>query len=183
MPDHIRSLSEFEPDPNRPRARCVRSAGGVPLRAADEDLRSTKPSHLRRYRVNSWTVIHRKRETVSMKNITVSIDDDTYRLSRIKAAESGTSVSALVRAYLVGLAQDHTPETEFDRLRRLQDETLEAIRARGGGVRAADNLPRRALHDRVALRCIVERGAADTGRGCQDGASTPWSRRFRHASH
>ena len=102
--------------------------------------------------VNSWTVIHRNRETVSMKNITVSIDDDTYRLSHIKAAESGTSVSALVRAYLVGLVQDHAPETEFDRLRRLQDETLEAIRARGGGVRAADNLPRRALHERDALR-------------------------------
>ena len=97
-------------------------------------------------------MIHGKRETVPMKNITVSIDDDTCRLSRIKAAESGTSVSALVRAYLVGLAQDHAPETEFDRLRRLQDETLEAVRARGGGVRAADNLPRRALHDRDALR-------------------------------
>ncbi len=32
-----------------------------------------------------------------MKNITLSIDDETYRLSRIKAAEAGTSVSALVR--------------------------------------------------------------------------------------
>lgn len=128
-------------------------------------------------------MIHGKRETVAMKNITVSIDDDTYRLSRIKAAESGTSVSALVRAYLVGLVQDHAPETGFDRLRRLQDETLEAIRARGGGVRAADDLPRRALHDRDVLLDTVERGAEGTGRGRQYGASTPWSRRFRHASH
>ena len=35
-----------------------------------------------------------------MKNITLSVDDETYRLARIRAAEAGTSVSALVRAYL-----------------------------------------------------------------------------------
>ena len=85
-----------------------------------------------------------------MKNITVSVDEETYRLSRIKAAEAGTSVSALVRAYLVDLVQGRVPETRFDRLRRLQDETLAAIQARGGGLRAADNLPRSALHERDA---------------------------------
>ena len=87
-----------------------------------------------------------------MKNITVSVDDETYRLSRVKAAEAGTSVSALVRAYLVALVQDQAPETRFDRLRRLQDTTLEAIHARGGGLRAADNLPRSELHRHDALR-------------------------------
>ena len=87
-----------------------------------------------------------------MKNITVSIDEETYRLSRVKAAEAGTSVSALVRAYLVALVQGQIPETEFEGLRRRQDETLEAIRARGGGLRAADNVPRDALHERDALR-------------------------------
>ena len=66
-----------------------------------------------------------------MKNITVSVDEETYRLSRVRAAERGTSVSALVRAYLVALVQGRVIETEFDRLRRLQDETLAAIRARG----------------------------------------------------
>lgn len=86
-----------------------------------------------------------------MKNITVSIDDETYRLSRVKAAEAGTSVSALVRAYLVALVQGQVPKREFDRLHRLQDETLEAIRTRGGGLRAADNLPRDALHERHAF--------------------------------
>ena len=35
--------------------------------------------------------------------------------------------------------------------RRLQDETLAAIRARGGGLRTADNLKRDALHQRDAL--------------------------------
>ncbi len=85
-----------------------------------------------------------------MKNITVSVDEETYRLSRIKAAEAGTSVSALVRAYLVDLVQGRVPETRFDRLRRLQDETLAAIQARGGGVHAAENLSRSALHERDA---------------------------------
>lgn len=87
-----------------------------------------------------------------MKNITVSVDEETYRLSRIRAAETGTSVSALVRGFLKELAQGSDPESRFDRLRRLQDETLEAIRARGAGLRAADNLPRERLYDRDALR-------------------------------
>ena len=39
-----------------------------------------------------------------MKNITVSVDDDTHRLARICAAELDTSVSALVREYLRALA-------------------------------------------------------------------------------
>lgn len=87
-----------------------------------------------------------------MKNITVSVDEETYRLSRVTAAERGTSVSALVRGFLLGLVHGQALETEFDRLRRLQDETLAAIRARGGGLRAADNLPRDDLHQRNAIR-------------------------------
>ena len=39
-----------------------------------------------------------------MKNITISIDDATHRAARIRAAELGTSVSALVKDYLNGLA-------------------------------------------------------------------------------
>ncbi len=35
-----------------------------------------------------------------MKNITVSIDEKTYRMARLRAAELDTSVSALVRQYL-----------------------------------------------------------------------------------
>ena len=87
-----------------------------------------------------------------MKNITVSVDEELYRLSRVKAAEAGTSVAALVRSYLVELVQGQTAKPRFDRLRKLQDETLAAIRARGGGLRAADNLPRGELHERHALR-------------------------------
>lgn len=35
-----------------------------------------------------------------MKNITVKVDEDTYRRARTHAAENGTSVSALVREFL-----------------------------------------------------------------------------------
>ena len=87
-----------------------------------------------------------------MKNITVSIDDETYRLSHEKAAEAGTSVSALVRDYLAYLAEGRVGETRFERLARLQDETIEAIIERGGGLRMKDNLPREALYDRDAFR-------------------------------
>ena len=96
-----------------------------------------------------------------MKNITVSIDEETYRLSRIRAAELGTSVSALVRRYLSAIGQGqatgledggHGTETEAERRRRLLTAAFADIDARGGGLRMADNLPREALHDRDALR-------------------------------
>ena len=40
----------------------------------------------------------------------------------------------------------------FERLASLQDDTLESIRLRGGGLRSADNLPRSDLYKRDALR-------------------------------
>jgi len=76
-----------------------------------------------------------------MKNITVSVDDETYRKARIKAAEQDTSVSALVRTFLNGLAQE---ESAFERLKREEKE----LRARITGLRASDNVPRDALYDR-----------------------------------
>ncbi len=39
-----------------------------------------------------------------MKNVTIALDDDTHRKARIRAAELGTSLSALVKDYLNGLA-------------------------------------------------------------------------------
>jgi plasmid stability protein len=35
-----------------------------------------------------------------MKNITLKVDDETYRKARIRAAQAGTSVSAMVREFL-----------------------------------------------------------------------------------
>ncbi len=78
----------------------------------------------------------------TMKNITVSVDDETYRRARIKAAEQDTSVSALVRAFLTGLARE---ESEFERLKRLEKEARARVPA---GFSAADRLPRDELYDR-----------------------------------
>ena len=81
-----------------------------------------------------------------MKNITVSVDDEVYRNARMKAAELDTSVSALVKRYLMELGAG---ETEFQRLKR-QDREL---RARvPTDFHAADNLTRDQLHDRALTR-------------------------------
>jgi plasmid stability protein len=41
-----------------------------------------------------------------MKNITITIDDETHRAARVRAAEMGTSVSALVKGYLQTLVNE-----------------------------------------------------------------------------
>jgi plasmid stability protein len=76
-----------------------------------------------------------------MKNITVSVDDDTYRAARMKAAERDTSVSALVRAYLGSLAAG---ESDFERLAREEVE----LRKRIKDFSAGDRLPRDELYTR-----------------------------------
>ena len=96
-----------------------------------------------------------------MKNITVSVDEETHRLARIRAAELGISVSALVRGYLKTLvrqqadgpgANEQGVETESERRRRLLNEVFADFDARGVGLRMVDNLPREALYDRDAFR-------------------------------
>ena|SRR5438874_595463 len=77
----------------------------------------------------------------AMKNITVSLDDDTYRRARIIAAQRDTSVSALVKRFLLELASG---ETEFERLKRLEEET----RVKITNFSASENLPRDELYDR-----------------------------------
>ena len=74
-----------------------------------------------------------------MRNITVSVDDETYRRARVAAAERDTSVSALVRAYLEQLASH---ETEVERLKRQERE----IRSQIAAFNAADRLSREDLH-------------------------------------
>lgn len=41
-----------------------------------------------------------------MKNVTIALDDETHRNARIRAAELGTSLSALVKDYLTRLAAE-----------------------------------------------------------------------------
>jgi hypothetical protein len=47
-----------------------------------------------------------------VKNITISVDDAIYRAARICAAERGTSVSAMVKAYLTEITET-TPDHAF----------------------------------------------------------------------
>ncbi len=76
-----------------------------------------------------------------VKNITVTLDDETYRRARIRAAELETSVSALVKRYLVDLAGS---ETEFERLEKLE----RSLRDRVVAFSAGDRLPRDEIHKR-----------------------------------
>lgn len=99
-----------------------------------------------------------------MKNITVSVDEATYRRARIRAAELDTSVSALVREYLRGLVNggnatanngaDVEPGGELRR--RDLDEVLADFAARGVGLRMSDNLSREELYDRDSARAEAE---------------------------
>jgi hypothetical protein len=76
-----------------------------------------------------------------MKNITVSVDDETYLRARIRAAELDTSVSALVKRFLAEL---NAGESDPERLRREE----RALRERIGAFRAADRLSRDDTHER-----------------------------------
>ena len=80
-----------------------------------------------------------------MRNITVSLEDEIYRRARVKAAELDTSLSALVRDFLISLGEE---ETDFEKRKRLQDEVLRSIVA----FRANDRMSRDEAHDRRALR-------------------------------
>ena len=53
-----------------------------------------------------------------MKNITVSVPEPVYEAARRKAAERGTSMSRLVREYLVSLSRED--DLREERRRRLQ---------------------------------------------------------------
>ncbi len=87
------------------------------------------------------------------KNITVSIDEQTYRCARIRAAELDTSVSALVRGYLRSLApggkqsfvKRHTETAATLRARELE-EVFTDFESRGVGLRMASNLTRDELY-------------------------------------
>ncbi len=78
-----------------------------------------------------------------MKNITVSLDDETYRRARMAAAERATSVSALVKRFLTDLGSG---ESETERLKREE----RALRERITRFRASDRIARDELHDRRA---------------------------------
>jgi hypothetical protein len=76
-----------------------------------------------------------------MKNITVSVEEEIYRRARIKAAERDTSVSALVKNFLVELSSE---EPDARRLERAERE----LRARIRTFTARNRLSRDDAHER-----------------------------------
>ena len=78
-----------------------------------------------------------------VKKITVSVDDETYRRARIKAAERSTSVSALVKRFLVELAAG---DREAETLRREE----RSLRAQILAFSARDRVSRDEIHAREA---------------------------------
>ena len=76
-----------------------------------------------------------------MKNLTVSLDDETYRRARIKAAEANTSVSAVVKRLLTEFAAG---ESRFEQLKRRERELRELVTE----FDASDRLSRDKLHER-----------------------------------
>jgi plasmid stability protein len=77
-----------------------------------------------------------------VRNITVSVPDDIYRAARVRAAESGSSVSALVADFLRSLAEH---EAEFARLEARQREIQGQIER----FSARDRLSRDEAHARA----------------------------------
>jgi plasmid stability protein len=77
-----------------------------------------------------------------MRNVTVSVPDDVYKAARIRAAERGSSVSAMVAEYLRSVAGG---ESEFARLEAQQRR----IQAEITRFRGADRLDRDDVHDRA----------------------------------
>lgn len=86
-----------------------------------------------------------------MKNITISVDDELYRLARIKAAEQSTSVSALFKAFLIRLTGGEAAESEFQRLEREEQELRAELQTRRLSLNPAHNLSREELHSRHAF--------------------------------
>ena len=81
----------------------------------------------------------------NVKNITISLPDDVYRRARIRAAERDTSVTAMVREFLLRL---DSADADFERGKALQEE----VRARIEHFRASGRLSRDEIHERDALR-------------------------------
>ena len=77
-----------------------------------------------------------------MKNITISVADDVYRDARIRAAQDGTSVSALVARYLASLAGLDVVKKRLEEQQRRVQREIERFSA-------GDRLGRDVLHGRA----------------------------------
>ena len=84
-----------------------------------------------------------------MKNITIALDDETYRKARVAAAHRDSSVSALVKKFLHEVVLEDSP---FDKLVRQEAALRRRLKSRPETFRAGDRLTRDKTHARHALR-------------------------------
>lgn len=91
-----------------------------------------------------------------MKTISVSVDDETHRLARIRAAETGTTVSAMMRELLTALLQSPLDavqfETEHQRRVRMLNEVMSRFEREGVGLKASERLSREEMYNTRAPR-------------------------------
>jgi plasmid stability protein len=78
----------------------------------------------------------------TVANITVSVPEDVYRAARIRAAEQGSSVSALVTGYLRSLSEGDAEFARLEAQQRLIQSQINRFSARG-------RLDREELHTRA----------------------------------
>ena len=91
-----------------------------------------------------------------MKDIIISVDDETYRYYQRNADVAGISVEEWVTSRIAGVTPPLTSSKEVERLRETWNRTQANIdaraKARGDELRTARKLTREELHDRDALR-------------------------------
>lgn len=97
------------------------------------------------------TLVSRRRSPYceKVKNVTVSLDDDTYRQARRRAAEADRSLSSVVREYLQSYG---TQESEFDRLARREKELRAELDGSDVRFDASARLSRDELYDPDRVR-------------------------------
>jgi len=66
-----------------------------------------------------------------MKDLTISLDDETYQRARMIAAERGTSISALLQNFLVELASGESKTERLKSEERALRERIKTFRASG----------------------------------------------------
>ncbi len=90
----------------------------------------------------------------AIKNLTISLDEATYRTARAKAAGAGTSLSRVVADYL----EDWTgSDARIEEARR----TMRTLFEQPSHYRVGRRLPREALHARRASRKKFEAALAE----------------------
>lgn len=83
-----------------------------------------------------------------MKNITVTIDDDLYRQARVTASEKGTTVTAMVRAFLFEQVRERDVDARYLKRNQALDRAFAAVDDCDYEFGVADSVSREELYGR-----------------------------------